>query len=91
LEYDSLEELDEFFFDWYPRKVLSATATHASQLAGSVRDFYRFLVTANVIRSAKFAEAMYKLRDLAGEKVALYDRLPADNSGELFARLFGGW
>jgi hypothetical protein len=91
LEYASLEELDEFFFDWYPRKVLSATATHASQLAGSVRDFYRFLVTANVIRSAKFAEAMYKLRDLAGEKVALYDRLPADNSGELFARLFGGW
>jgi hypothetical protein len=91
LEYASLDELDEFLFDWYPRKVMNSTAAHAKQLAGSVRDFYRFLVTANVIRSARFAEAMYKLRDLAGEKVALYDRLPQDKAGLLFARLFGGW
>ena len=89
LEYATLDDLDDFLFDWYPRKVLNSSANHVKQLAGSARDFYRFLVAAQVIRSAKFAEATYKLRELAGEKVELYARLPADESGELFGQLFG--
>jgi len=77
--------------NWYPRKVLDSSANHARQLAASIRDFYRFLAAANVIRSAKFAEAIYKLRDLTGKKVELYARLP-DDSAELFEQLFGwGW
>jgi hypothetical protein len=89
LEYATLDDLDEFLFDWYPRKVMNCSSSHAKQLAGSARDFYRFLVATKVIRSAKFAEVIYKLRELAGEKVELYARLPADKSGELFGRLFG--
>ena len=90
LEEASLDDLDEFLFDWYPRKVMNSSASHAKQLAASLRDFYRFLVKTKVIRSAAFAEAIYKLRDLAGEKVELYARLP-DDPGELFGRLFGKW
>jgi len=90
LEEAALDDLDEFFFDWYPRKVMNSSASHARQLAASARDFYRFLVETKVIRSAAFAEAIYKLRDLVGEKVELYDRLPED-PGALFGRLFGEW
>ena len=90
LEEAGVDDLDEFLFDWYPRKVLSSSASHVKQLAASARDFYRFLAETKVIRSAAFAEAIYKLRDLAGEKVELYDRLPED-PGELFGRLFGRW
>ncbi len=90
LEEASLDDLDEFFFDWYLRKVLNSSAPHARQLAASARDFYRYLVETKVIRSAAFAEAIYKLRDLAGEKIELYGRLP-DDPGELFGRLFGKW
>ncbi len=90
LEEAGLDDLDEFFFDWYPRKVINSSASHARQLAASARDFYRFLAETKVIRSAAFAEAIYKLRDLAGEKVELYDRLPED-PGALFGRLFGEW
>ncbi|MCI0665967.1 MAG: hypothetical protein L0220_33345, partial [Acidobacteria bacterium] len=90
LEEASLDDLDEFLFDWYPRKVINSSAPHAKQLAASVRDFYHFLVETEVIRSAAFAEAIYKLRDLAGEKVELYDRLPED-PGDLFERLFDRW
>jgi hypothetical protein len=90
LEEASLDDLDEFLFDWYPRKVMNSSASHAKQLAASLRDFYRFLVETKVIRSATFAEAIYKLRDLAGEKVEIYGRLP-DDPGELFGRLFGEW
>ena len=89
LEYATLDDLDEFLFIWYPRKVLSSSASHAKQLAASARDFYHFLVEAKIIRSAVFAEVIFKLRDLAGEKVELYDRLPAEGSEELFAQLFG--
>jgi hypothetical protein len=91
LEAATLDDLDEFLFDWYPRKVLDSSSAHAKQLAASMRDFYRFLVEANVIRSARFAEAIFKLRDLAGEKVELYHRLPTEDPEGLFARLFGGW
>jgi hypothetical protein len=90
LEEASLDDLDEFLFDWYPRKVMNSSASHAKQLAASLRDFYRFLVKTKVIHSAAFAEAIYKLHDLAGEKVELYARLP-DDPGELFGRLFGEW
>jgi hypothetical protein len=90
LEEASFDDLEEFLFDWYPRKVINSSASHAKQLAASARDFYRFLVETKVIRSARFAEAIYELRDLAGEKVELYDRLPAD-SNELFGELFGRW
>ena len=90
LEEASLDDLDEFLFDWYPRKVMNSSASHAKQLAASLRDLYRFLVEMKAIRSAAFAEAIYKLRDLAGEKVEIYGRLP-DDPGELFGRLFGEW
>jgi hypothetical protein len=54
----------------------------------------RILLTVSIISEALaanlFAEAVYKLRNLAGEKVELYGRLPND-PGELFGRLFGKW
>ncbi|MDX2040673.1 MAG: hypothetical protein SF097_05455 [Acidobacteriota bacterium] len=87
LEFASFDELETFFFDWYPRKVINSTANHVKQMASSLRDYYRFLVASNVIRSAAFAEAMYELRELAGEKIELYHRLPAD-SEDLMAMLW---
>ncbi len=91
LEYATLDDLNDFFFDWYPRKVLNSSSSHAKQMAASIRDFYSFLVETNVIRSAAFAEAIYELRDLAGEKIELHSRLPLEDSGELFERLFDEW
>ncbi|MGH9767919.1 MAG: hypothetical protein ACREAB_10840, partial [Blastocatellia bacterium] len=90
LEEAALDDLDEFLFDWYPRKVINSSASHARQLAAGARDFYRYLAETKVIRSAAFAEAIYKLRELAAEKVELYDRLPED-PGELLGQLFGDW
>jgi len=90
LEYACLDSLEEFLFSWYPRKVLNSTASDARQIALSLREFYQFLVESNIIRSAKFAEAIYKLRNLAAEKVELYDRLPSGKDFQkLFERLFG--
>ena len=93
LEYADYDMLEEFLFTWYPRKVLNASSSHAKHLALSLRDFYRFLALSGVTRTAKFAEVIYDMRDLAGEKVDLYDRLPQGEDFEpLFERLFGwGW
>src|SRR5262249_52062909 len=88
LEEASFDDLAEFLFDWYPRKVINSSLTHAKQMVTTLRDFYRFLVERKVIRSAAFAEAALKLRDLVVEKIELYDRLPMEESGELYARLF---
>ncbi len=90
LEYADYDMLEEFLFTWYPRKVLNSSPSHARHIASSLRDFYRFLVTSKVIRSAAFAEVIYEMRDLASEKVELYDRLPPGEEFEdLFERLFG--
>ena len=90
LEYADYDMLEEFLFMWYPRKALNSSPSNARHIASSLRDFYRFLVASEVIESASFAEALYEMRDLAGEKVRLYDRLPpGEGFEELFERLFG--
>ncbi len=90
LEYADYDCLEEFFFMWYPRKVLNSSPAHIRQMFTNLREFYQFLVKANYIRSAKFAEAIFNLRELAAEKVKLYDRLPYGNDYHpLFEKLFG--
>ncbi len=89
LEYADFDDVEDFLFDWYLRKAVGATAIHAKQMAGDIRDFYQFLVESGIIRSARFTEAIYNLRDLAGEKIELYHRLQANEEARhLYALLF---
>ncbi len=84
----SLDDLLEFLFEWYPRKVLNSSPTQARELAENIRDFYLYLVEAKVIHSAAFANGIYSMRELAAEKVDLYHRLPMEDSNELLQELF---
>jgi hypothetical protein len=76
LEYASLDDVADFIFDWYPTTVMGSSPTGIEEVAEDLRDFYRHLVSARIIRNAVFAEAIYRLRDLAVETIELYRRLP---------------
>ncbi|MBK9314923.1 MAG: hypothetical protein IPM55_11865 [Acidobacteria bacterium] len=78
VEFASFDDLGAFAFDWFPENILITSDFDIRSVLGAIRDFYRFLASTGRIKSAGFADAFYKLRDLAAERTDLVRRLPPE-------------
>ncbi len=74
----SFDDLGRFAFELFPATFILTANFDIRKVLGSIRDFYRYLVSTGRIRSAGFAEALYKTRDLAAELASTYRRLPPE-------------
>lgn len=83
LSYAEMEDLESFFLDWLPQEYPELKVERVEQIMSHLREFYLFLVSEQMIRSAKFAESLYGIRHLVGETYEFISELPAEIWGEL--------
>lgn len=79
--------LDECLFFYYPRRVMNSSPRGVREICTSLKQFYIFLKSENILADDSFAVAIWQRRDQAARVVELYEQIDSDSPQ--FERLFG--